>query len=1770
MDDFVKLSRPVQPQVKVDPSPQPPAADGFNYPTLRLLNKQARVHLSSPIVPTPSVYRRLFSVANSRGWFAAVTSTGIIFSLLSDLRARMKDAKDGVESTYTPQRNLSVAEIGQPCIIAFGCGDSRFFVGFEQGHIAVYDTTPLLSRGTQDVQPLNVFRGQAALPIRQIVPNPGFDNSLSDLCAVLHGGGIVQLFNGSLESQGGWSGEGEANPEAVSWSPKGKQIAIGLRSGDIFAYIPTNKSSIFRHVPPTAKGTLISLTWLPPGHTFRAIYALPSEEIVDHIITVDVKTPTAKYFAVNHPFPLPDRPSWQYTVMLLRWDEQSSVPDEPRTLVLVGDAASTDLEVLGGIGFKWYQQSQENPLSLPLDSNMEDTMLLSLELDLTDAENKAPIVCAYLNDGTIQLWYVEHTSPYPGIVTPQPSDAFVMSTTPPPPSAISIDEQKEPAIETSSSSSFVQPTKLDGKTPFASSFGSNTFGQSTFGVSASSAFNTPTAFGQTTQSVLSDSTTQAASFGSTGFSSFASTSPAAFVSGSFGFKPSGESSNLLVPQPAEAITREASMSDDTSSFGGLSLGGDSTDTTSKPTKIGIFGSFGAPTEPSGFAPSASASMAGGLVAPATGFGAFKNMQMSQSTSGEQAGSFAISGPERPNLVSPAFRNPSFGQPSFGQSVFGKSALTPSAPSGFGAFAPNGIAKASGPQTGGFSSFTNTSGGFASFAKSATLFGTTRTSDQAASPLGSGISQDGSSFSTTHTGQAANVGTAAHPSASTTPPQTPTRTSDPRSPSSSPEAIPQSSTATPVKPVMTGGAFASLVSTPSVIQPASGFGALSATPKESPFAIRSGTQPSSFSAFGGSTTTPLSTPVKPANTLSFGIPSQFGMQPATLASKAVTSGAFSAFSGSGTGFGAFTGSSQSFTELLKSSGDLAKEPISVFPPITQTNKAVSQGSQEDTKVKDTEPAVDNTESPSAVPKPSTTALNESEGEEEPETSEGESESEEEEEGGDTEEEEVNLSESSGSGGSDDDLEEVEVGEVEEIEEEEPSSDMPKEPKNVPLPLSPSPSTSPLTPDTSVTSGPPAPTPSPKALFSPAPSPPESPPGSTSAASSIKLGLGRPSTRPARSSPLANAPLSRDGEEDESSTQPSGITQDSSPSRAPAHTVPGEQSILPPIQKGTEATTGSFFGASNKPGAYGTIEPVNSSTLSFGISQQYPTKPDVPSLNPFGFGVKQPKVEEDDKERLKLVPAGVNAFSGEQKPLPQTNEPFKLGAQVTSSVSNVGGVPFATTMTIKPASPLQPHSTTQDTLFSLGSGLGSTGISTSSYQALRTSKPTIPVPTNLSGLTPSAKFAPFKPMGMGTATEFQSLEGTSDQGMQNACSRIVNELSDELVELRKLAAEAAQKRVELTQTRASSRFHPDTADPARWGTFDNSHFKQVLSKYYQELDELRSVKDQLKSGMRELQSSMLKANTRREEIARFTKANSDNEFSRMLKARTLGPEHLETQTHLRRSIRAMRDRVQKLEYHLQASKRKVSEMTSGKPSIRAPSLDTINRTYRNIDIAIDQQSEDISKLAARIARLSVKAPAQKISDRDPRLPDHVPKRAYNITPHVAVTTAAALNAEQSAHKLKQALLNMRKEPLLNTTAVSAPLPPASFDLPHKREEKSKPSSTSVPSQFGMSVLPPATPPRFPPSSSPSPWDLPPDNFNLNTTSPPLRRGAGGGSRQHISVPLKRSAGSTPTTPSTTFNWGPLPTYNMKPATTLLGEKLGPSTTTLPGFEAFMKKP
>lgn len=347
--------------------------------------------------------------------------------------------------------------------------------------------------------------------------------------------------------------------------------------------------------------------------------------------------------------------------------------------------------------------------------------------------------------------------------------------------------------------------------------------------------------------------------------------------------------------------------------------------------------------------------------------------------------------------------------------------------------------------------------------------------------------------------------------------------------------------------------------------------------------------------------------------------------------------------------------------------------------------------------------------------------------------------------------------------------------------------------------------------------------------------------------------------------------------------------------------------------------------------------------------------------------------------------------------------------------------------------------------------------------------------------------------------------------------------DLASLGRMAADAGEQLKKLNGPVGGPRRKEDLGDPAKWSLGDLVLFGRTLVTFSKDLTELKAARNKERQLAKELRASMLKANTRKEEIARFSKAQSDPEFAKMLKTRTLGPEHLETQTNLRRNLRAVRDRVQALEDNLNALKKKLSQQKSGQVSMRPPTLDVLNRTYRNIDLAINDDRQLIDDLVARMANVNfndAKSRSAKLKDvnrRDSRLPDPQ-ARPLNVTPSVAVTTAAALNAERSAARLKRALLAARPEPLLNKTASRAPAPPAVFQTPQK---------------------PGATPrtPAFDPQDAA--WaSFGEDKFSPQTPTPTLRRGAGSGVRRHQPSPVVKKAPMATPSPPPNFNWGPLP--------------------------------
>lgn len=209
--------------------------------------------------------------------------------------------------------------------------------------------------------------------------------------------------------------------------------------------------------------------------------------------------------------------------------------------------------------------------------------------------------------------------------------------------------------------------------------------------------------------------------------------------------------------------------------------------------------------------------------------------------------------------------------------------------------------------------------------------------------------------------------------------------------------------------------------------------------------------------------------------------------------------------------------------------------------------------------------------------------------------------------------------------------------------------------------------------------------------------------------------------------------------------------------------------------------------------------------------------------------------------------------------------------------------------------------------------------------------------------------------------------------------------------------------------------------------------------------------------------------------------------------------------------------------------------------------MNRTYRNIDLAIDGQTERIAALVSRVAKLNLNALETSFPSPPPRntrgrfglndededdrrsTTSNDGKRGWSgqalyrpeVTPSIAASTAAALNAERSAQRLKLALARARTTPLLNTQAVEPALPAPSLES----LKRSLASRSDQPA-----------PAPFPSTESLEFSDLDSDAGQASPAE--SRSGRTRTSSHQKSVQLGRTQHQRLPSAITSFDWGPMP--------------------------------
>ena len=250
----------------------------------KLVNKLTRSKLSpEPLNLTPIPNKaQLFVVVSTSGWFVAIirSSTGLgtlslsvltvlnasiqalVASPLADVRYHLSSLDLNSDISFQPQQKIPLSSV-TPNHLLFALNDSKLVIDPTHGPIIIFDACDICSPGGTEVTP-HTFLPTTPTPtaVRQMYANLG---GVPELVAILcepdgsPNSQLVEVINVSaLQSVAGWSAGGTPETSSsismycivyfltwilieylkVSWSPKGKQLAITLQSSDIITFSP--------------------------------------------------------------------------------------------------------------------------------------------------------------------------------------------------------------------------------------------------------------------------------------------------------------------------------------------------------------------------------------------------------------------------------------------------------------------------------------------------------------------------------------------------------------------------------------------------------------------------------------------------------------------------------------------------------------------------------------------------------------------------------------------------------------------------------------------------------------------------------------------------------------------------------------------------------------------------------------------------------------------------------------------------------------------------------------------------------------------------------------------------------------------------------------------------------------------------------------------------------------------------------------------------------------------------------------------------------------------------------------------------------------------------------------------------------------------------------------------------------------------------------------------------------------------------------------------
>ncbi|EPQ30288.1 uncharacterized protein PFL1_02404 [Pseudozyma flocculosa PF-1] len=318
--------------------------------------------------------------------------------------------------------------------------------------------------------------------------------------------------------------------------------------------------------------------------------------------------------------------------------------------------------------------------------------------------------------------------------------------------------------------------------------------------------------------------------------------------------------------------------------------------------------------------------------------------------------------------------------------------------------------------------------------------------------------------------------------------------------------------------------------------------------------------------------------------------------------------------------------------------------------------------------------------------------------------------------------------------------------------------------------------------------------------------------------------------------------------------------------------------------------------------------------------------------------------------------------------------------------------------------------------------------------------------------------------GGVSQLQPGEVT-EKGIQGEFLKAYLILTKELGVLRGNVNQCAAFLAQLRQPTGLPESTADFGDASKWSFGDLQKMLELTRRLESETGQLEDKSTGQKRQLAELQSLQLKAEAKREELARFIRARSDPEFAKIVRVRQLGPEHVENQNRLRKTSQLVRDRMQELDEYLALLKNRITNEKLGRSTMRAPTLDSIARATRNITAMASDRVLELDHLALQLDMLRVRPgsaaagqrlrdtrsmTASMVSNRFARSSTAAPAAPFESVASLADSlpsagsgavaansanraASAALRAERAKREAKDVFIAARSEPLLNRTAV-----------------------------------------------------------------------------------------------------------------------------------------